>query len=169
MHNNRTKIKQLSFVNKASVYFRYGLEYGDAYTLEPSTRTRTRDSSKVSYRSGDVYYKDKDGNMRHTGTADRLNAEPGSDNGPHTPHSAEDDGAQGSNGIGDKTPLELAMEMNKRKSAEIPPRPKTQFELAVEKNATNSNVYEDNRDLRLSELPIASIMSPESGTLDHRL
>ncbi|XP_015773216.1 PREDICTED: uncharacterized protein LOC107351442 isoform X1 [Acropora digitifera] len=144
----------------------YGVEYGDAYKLEPSTRT---DSSKVSYRSGDVYYKDKEGNLRHTGTAHWLNAEPGSDDGPHTLHSVEDDGAQGSNGTGDKTPLELAMEMNKRKSGEIPPRPKTELELAAEKNARHGNVYEDNRDLKLSELPIASIMSPDSGKLDHRL
>ncbi|XP_067021018.1 uncharacterized protein [Acropora muricata] len=144
----------------------YGVEYGDAYKLDPSTRT---DSSKVSYRSGDVYYKDKEGNLRHTGTAHRHNAEPGSDDGPHTLRSVEDDGAQGSNGTGDKTPLELAMEMNKRKSGEIPPRPKTELELAAEKNARHSNVYEDNRDLKLSELPIASIMSPDSGTLDHRL
>lgn len=144
----------------------YGVEYGDAYKLEPSTRT---DSSKVSYRSGDVYYKAKEGNLQHTGTAHWLNAEPGSDDGPHTLHSVEDDRAQGSNGTGDKTPLELAMEMNKRKSGEIPPRPKTELELAAEKNARHSNVYEDNRDLKLSELPIASIMSPDSGKLDHRL
>ena len=166
MLNKRTKIKQPLFVNKASLYSRYGVEYGDAYKLDPSTRT---DSSKVSYRSGDVYYKDKEGNLRHTGTAHWLNAEPGSDDGPHTLHSVEDDGAQGSNGTGDKTPLELAMEMNKRKSGEIPPRPKTELELAAEKNARHSNVYEDNRDLKLSELPIASIMSPDSGKLDHRL
>ena len=166
MLNKRTKIKQPLFVNKASLYSRYGVEYGDAYKLDPSTRT---DSSKVSYRSGDVYYKDKEGNLRHTGTAHRHNAEPGSDDGPHTLRSVEDDGAQGSNGTGDKTPLELAMEMNKRKSGEIPPRPKTELELAAEKNARHSNVYEDNRDLKLSELPIASIMSPDSGTLDHRL
>lgn len=153
-------------MNKASVYSRYGVEYGDAYKLEPSTRT---DSSKVSYRSGDVYYKAKEGNLQHTGTAHWLNAEPGSDDGPHTLHSVEDDGAQGSNGTGDKTPLELAMEMNKRKSGEIPPRPKTELELAAEKNARHNNVYEDNTDLNLSELPIASIMSPESGKLDHRL
>ena len=150
-----------------SVYSRYGVEYGaETYKLEPSTRAR--DSSKVSYRSGDVYYKDKEGNSR-PGTVQRPKAEPGSDNGPHTPDFVEDYGAQASDGIGDKTPLELAMERNKRTSVEIPPRPKTPFELVVEKNASHSNVYEDATDLNLSELPIASIMSPESRTLDHRL
>ena len=92
-------------MNKASVYSRYCVGYGD--------------SNKVSCVSGDGYIKDKEANLR-PGTAHRLNAQPGSDNRPHTPHSVENYGAQASNRSGDKTPPEVAMEMNKRTSGEIP-------------------------------------------------
>ena len=43
-----------------------------------------------------------------------------SDNGPHSPHSVENYGAQASNSLGDKTPPKVTMEMNKRTSGEIP-------------------------------------------------
>ncbi|XP_068749214.1 LOW QUALITY PROTEIN: uncharacterized protein [Montipora capricornis] len=150
---------------------RYALEMTDAvYKLEPNSRN-SGESSKVSYRKGDVYYKDKDGNSI-SGTGNRPNMLTnghGLDQRSHTLPFAQEDETQPSSSTRDKTPLELAMERNKRISGEIPPAAKTPFELAVERNAWNNNTYEEAKDLKLSELPIASIKSSDTVHLDHCL
>ncbi|XP_068716240.1 uncharacterized protein [Montipora foliosa] len=150
---------------------RYALEMTDAvYKLEPNSRN-SGESSKVSYRKGDVYYKDKDGNSI-SGTGNRPNMLTnghGLDQRSHTLPFAQEDETQPSSSTRDKTPLELAMERNKRISGEIPPATKTPFELAVERNAWNNNTYEEAKDLKLSELPIASIKSSDTVHLDHCL
>lgn len=150
---------------------RYALEMTDAvYKLEPNTRN-SGESSKVSYRKGDVYYKDKDGNSI-SGTGNRPNMLTNGhrlDQRSHTLPFAQEDETQPNSSTRDKTPLELAMERNKRISGEIPPATKTPFELAVERNAWNNNTYEEAKDLKLSELPIASIKSSDTVHLDHCL
>ena len=140
------------------------------YKLEPNSRN-SGESSKVSYRKGDVYYKDKDGNSI-SGTGNRPNMLTNGhrlDQRSHTLPFAQEDETQPSSSTRDKTPLELAMERNKRISGEIPPATKTPFELAVERNAWNNNTYEEAKDLKLSELPIASIKSSDTVHLDHCL
>lgn len=75
-----------------------------------------------------MYYKDKDGTLR-PGTAHSSHAQ--ETGRPHPPHFVADDDF-GPNG---RT------------------RAKTPFELAVEKNSRNGNVYEGQEEFNLSELP----------------
>ena len=120
---------------------------------------RNSEANKISYRTGDVYYKDREGKMR-PGTAHRpnsLSAGNGIEQRPHTPHFVEEDEFQPSNGIRAKTPFELAVERNKRISGEFPSVSKSPFEVAVERNARNGNVYEETVELNMTDLPIASV------------
>ncbi|KAL9967947.1 hypothetical protein ACROYT_G026261 [Oculina patagonica] len=106
---------------------RYGLETDDSLQQNQPYR-RNSEASKVSYRSGDVYYKDKDG-IRRPGTAHSSHAQ--ESGRPHPPHFVGDDD----------------YEPNGRMRA------KTPFELVVEKNSRNGNVYEDQEQFNMSELP----------------
>ncbi|KAJ7325373.1 hypothetical protein OS493_029924 [Desmophyllum pertusum] len=99
----------------------YGLDT-DESPKQPQRRNSAA-SSKVSYRSGDVYYKDRDGKLR-PGTANSSHA-------PHPPHFVSDDNFEPSRSMRAKTP----------------------FELAVEKNSKTGNVYEHTEEFDLSTLP----------------
>ena len=113
------------------VCFRYGLE-ADA-SLSNKYNRRNSGASKISYRTGDVYYKDKDGKMR-PGTAHSSSSQ---ENGrSHPPHFVDDE-------EDDNEKFEPSGTM----------RAKTPFELAVEKNSRNGNVYEQRTEFQLSELP----------------
>ena len=129
---------------------RYGLDMDDS-----SNKHQPNKQSKVSYRTGDVYYKDREGKMR-PGTAHRPNSN-GIEQRPHTPNFVEEDEFQPSNSIRAKTPFELAVERNKRISGEFPSASTSPFEVAVEGNVRNGNVYEDTVELNMTELPIASV------------
>ena len=117
---------------------------------------RYSEASKISYRSGDVYYKDREGKLRSGDLATTNDL----GKGPHAPHFVAEDEFQPSNGVRAKTPFELAVERNKRSDEFYPSnsvRSKSQFELAVERNARNGNVYEQTQELNMTELPYASI------------
>ena len=133
---------------------RYGLEMNDSSNKHQPDK-RNSEASKVSYCTGDVYYKDREGKLR-PGTAHRPNSN-GIEQRPHTPHFVEEDEFQPSNSIRAKTPFELAVERNKRISGEFPSPSTSPFEVEVERNARNGNVYEDTVELNMTELPIASV------------
>lgn len=112
-------------------FHRYGLDTDDSLPNQP--HRRSSEASKISYRNGDVYYKDKDGKLR-PGTAHSSTSQ---ENGrPHPPHFVADD---------EEDDFEPSGRM----------RAKTPFELAVEKNSRNGNLYEQRDEFKLSELPSA--------------
>ena len=136
--------------------------------MDDSPRTnessrRYSEASKALYRSGDVYFKDKEGKLRPgtSHTTNNLNVGNGMEQSTHTPHFVEEDeSAQLGNSMRDKTPFELAVERSKRNEgfqSSDDLRGKSPFELAVEKNAQNGNVYEQTSELDMTELPYASI------------
>lgn len=117
---------------------------------------KNSEANKISYRNGDVYYKDKDGNLR-PGTAHRSGN--GIEQTPHTPHFHEEDDLQSANGMRAKTPFELAVERNKRISGEYSSVGRSPFEVAAQGNARSANRYETAEELNMTDLPIASITS----------
>lgn len=127
-----------------------------------SHRRRQSEASKISYRSGDVYFKDKEGKLR-SGTAytpHNLESANKVDQRPQMPHFVAEDDLQQNNNAHPKTPFELAVERNTRSAAfksSYALESETPFELAVERNAGNGNVYGQREDLNMTELPYASI------------
>lgn len=119
-------------------------------------RRRQSEASKISYRSGDVYFKDKEGKLR-PGTAHTAN---NLEQSPQTPDFVAEDDLQHNNNTRYKTPFELAVERNTQSDAFKSPyalESRTPFELAVERNARNGNVNGQSEDLNMTELPYASI------------
>lgn len=119
-------------------------------------RRRQSEASKISYRSGDVYFKDKEGKLR-PGTAHTAN---NLEQRPQTPDFVAEDDPQHNNNTRYKTPFELAVERNTRSDAFKSPyalESTAPFELAVERNARNGNVNGQSEDLNMTELPYASI------------
>lgn len=119
-------------------------------------RRRQSEASKISYRSGDVYFKDKEGKLR-PGTAHTAN---NLEQRPQTPDFVAEDDLQHNNNTRYKTPFELAVERNTRSDAFKSPyalESRTPFELAVERNALDGNVNGQSEDLNMTELPYASI------------
>ena len=119
-------------------------------------RRRQSEASKISYRSGDVYFKDKEGKLR-PGTAHTAN---NLEQSPQTPDFVAEDDLQHNNNTRYKTPFELAVERNTQSDAFKSPyalESRTPFELAVERNVRNGNVNGQSEDLNMTELPYASI------------
>ena len=119
-------------------------------------RRRQSEASKISYRSGDVYFKDKEGKLR-PGTAHTAN---NLEQRPQTPDFVAEDELQQNNNTRYKTPFELAVVRNTRSDAFKSPyalESRTPFELAVERNARDGNVNGQSEDLNMTELPYASI------------
>ena len=117
---------------------------------------RQSEASKISYRSGDVYFKDKEGKLR-PGTAHTAN---NLEQRPQTLDFVAEDDLQHNNNTRYKTPFELAVERNTRSDAFKSPyalESTAPFELAVERNAPNGNVNGQSEDLNMTELPYASI------------
>lgn len=107
---------------------RYGLETDDSLSNKPYRR-----NSKITYRNGDVYYKDKEGKLRQGTAQSSTSQENGRSYPPHYVGDEEDD--------------------NKNFEPSGRMRAKTPFEAAVEKNSRNGNIYEQKNELQLSELP----------------
>ena len=76
-------------------------------------RRRQSEASKISYRSGDVYFKDKEGKLR-PGTAHTAN---NLEQRPQTLDFVAEDDLQHNNNTRYKTPFELAVERNTRSDA----------------------------------------------------
>lgn len=111
-------------------------------------RRRQSEASKISYRSGDVYFKDKEGKLR-PGTAHTAN---NLEQRPQTPDFVAEDDLQHNNNTRYKTPFELAVERNTRSDAF-----KSPYALESRRNARNGNVNGQSEDLNMTELPYASI------------
>lgn len=119
-------------------------------------RRRQSEASKISYRSGDVYFKDKEGKLR-PGTAHTAN---NLEQRPQTSDFVAEDDLQHNNNTRYKTPFELVVERNTRSDAFKSPyalESRTPFELAVERNARDGNVNGQSEHLNMTELPYASI------------